>query len=372
MIFKVKKILFLINTLNGGGAEKILVDTVNNIDKTKYDVTLQTVTNRGVMRKNLNSDVHYKSIVSFQKGFLQRIFSYLISFVIPPSITHSIFIGNKYDIEIAFLEGVPTKIIGSSKNCNSKKLAWVHIDLYNTFGLEKVYKNLKEHIECYKRFDKIVCVSESAKNAFTKRFGIDKNLVVRYNVLDDSKVREKAKETVDKTTKFRIVSVGRLTNQKSFDRLLVAFKKIIDLGEDCELIIVGEGIERENLQKYIDNNSLNGRVELVGFSDNPYKYMQSADLLVYPSRAEGYSTVVTESVILGKPILVTDCAGMREILGDSECGLVVENNDEALFIGLKELVQNDELRENYAKKAGERAKDFTVAARINELEELFK
>ena len=367
-----KKILFLINTLEGGGAEKILIDTVNNIDKTKYDVTLQTVTDKGVLRKDLNSNVHYKSLVGLKKHFLQRVFSYLLSIVVPTSIIHRIFIGNKYDIEIAFLEGVPTKIVGASKNKKSKKLTWVHTDLYDTFGLDKVHKSMEKHIVCYKKFDKIVCVSENVKKAFTKRFGIDENLVVKYNVLDDNRVRELAKETVDKTTKFRIVSVGRLISLKGFDRLLIAFKKIIDLGEDCELIIVGDGIERENLQGYINDNSLKDRVKLVGFDKNPYKYMNSADLLVYPSRVEGYSTVVTESVILGKPILVTDCAGMKEILGDSEFGLVVENNDEVLFDGLKELVQNQNLRENYAKKAQERAKGFTIKARIEELEELFK
>ncbi len=367
-----KKILFLISTLDTGGAEKILVDTVNNIDKTKYDVTLQTITDRGELRNSLNSDVRYKSIVLFKKGFLQRVFSYLVSFIIPPSITHRIFIGNKYDFEIAFLEGVPTKIIGASKNCKSKKFAWVHIDLYNTFGLNKVHRNMQKHIECYKRFNKIVCVSQSTKKAFIKRFGIDKNLVVKYNVLDDSKVREKSKEMVDRTTKFRIVSVGRLANQKGFDRLLVAFKKIIDLGEDCELIIVGEGDKRAELEEYIKENDLNERVSLVGFSDNPYKYVQSADLMVFPSRAEGYSTVVTEAVILGKPILVADCSGMREILGDSEFGLVVENNDEALFKGLIELVQNQKLRKNYAKKAQERAKSFTLGVRVQELEQIFE
>ena len=367
-----KKLLFLINTLEGGGAEKILVDTVNNLDKAKYDVTLQTVINRGILRKNLNDDVHYKSIINIKNPFLQRIAVCFLNYIIPTKIIHRIFVDEKYDYEIAFLEGIPTKIIGGSINKKSVKYAWVHIDLYNMFGIEKVHRNLQKHIKCYKRFNKIVCVSENTKEAFVKRFGMFDNLIVKYNALNDANVREKAGKGIERGTRFRIVSVGRLTNQKGYDRLLMAFKKLMETGEDCELVIVGEGIERENLQKYINDNSLNDRVELAGFSDNPYKYMQSADLMVFPSRAEGYSTVVTESVILGKPILVTDCAGMREILGDSEYGLVVENSDNALFEGLKELVKNNELRENYSKKAQERAKSFTLKARIEELEELFE
>ena len=136
-----KKLLFLINDLSGGGAEKVLIDTVNALCRDGYDVTLQIVTNKGIFKDRLSNGVKYKTIVPFKNVLLCRACAYMINFIIPPKITHRLFIGNKYDYEIAFLEGVPTKLISESK---TKKYAWVHIDLYHTFGLEKVHRSMKK------------------------------------------------------------------------------------------------------------------------------------------------------------------------------------------------------------------------------------
>ena len=367
-----KKILFLINTLNGGGAERILVDLVNALADKGYDVTLMTVTDTGQFKHRLDKKVKYKTIVGVKNSKLRHLFSYAISFLLPPVLIHKIFIGNKYYYEVAFLEGVPTKIIGASTNGKSKKYAWVHIDLYNTFGLEKVHKNMQQHIECYKRFDKIVCVSENVQEMFTKRFGIKDNLIVKYNILDDEAIKNKSIEPLTKSDVFRIVSVGRLESQKGYDRLIPIIKKLKDENLDCELLLVGDGSKRNELEHIAQKYDISDRVHFIGFCDNPYKYMQSADLLVFPSRAEGYSTVVTEAVILGKPIVVSDCAGMREILGDSEYGIVAENNENSIYQAVRDMVCNSELRQSYAQKALERSRDFTKEKRLNELIELFE
>ena len=367
-----KKILFLINTLNGGGAERVLIDVANALSEKGFDITVQTVINSGVFKDRLNTNVHYKTIVGTKSKSLRRFLAGVVSFVISPTLIHKLFIGNKYDYEVAFLEGVPTKIIGASKNEKSKKYTWVHIDLYNTFGLDKVHKNMQQHIECYKKFDKIVCVSENAKKMFTKRFGIKDNLIVKYNILDDNIIKSKAEENVEQRNRFRIVSVGRLENQKGYDRLLPVIKRLKDENIACELLLVGEGSQRDTLETYTKENNLSEIVEFIGFTNNPYKYMQSADLLVFPSRAEGYSTVVTEAIILGKPIVVTDCAGMKEILGNSEYGIVAENNDEELYKAIKNMVCNDEVRQSYSEKALQRGKDFTKEKRFKELIELFE
>lgn len=365
------KILFLINTLDCGGAEKVLIDTVNALDKTKYDITVQTVTDRGIFKDRLKNNVEYKSIVKIKNNFLQRAFTYIINFILPPRIVYKIFIENEYDYEIAFIEGVPTKLISASSSRKSIKYAWVHIDLYSTFGLEKVYKNIKQHTECYKKFDKIICVSESAKKAFIKRFGISNNLIVKYNVINDSYIREKSKEPVEKSKKMRIVTVGRLEHQKGMDRLLKIHKRLMDEGFDYDLLIIGQGSKRNELEEYVKNNSLSESVRFIGFTDNPYKYMESADLIVYPSRAEGYSTVAVEAIILGKPVVVTDCSGMREIFGDSQYGLVTENNDEALYDGIKRMLNSEELRKRYMEMAKIRNKEFSLEKRVKELENLF-
>lgn len=366
-----KKILFLINTLDGGGAEKVLVDTVNALDKTKYDITVQTVTDRGVFKKRLIDDIQYKSIVKIKNSFFRRVFTYIVNFILPPKVTYNLFIKNGYDYEIAFIEGVPTKLIAASSEKNAIKYAWVHIDLYNTFGLEKVYKNIKHHTACYEKYDKIICVSNSAKDAFIKRFGISNNIIVKYNLIDDTYIQEKAKEDTWKKEKMLIVTVGRLEYQKGIDRLLKIHSRLIKEGFDYELLIVGQGSKREQLEEYVKRNSLSESVKFVGFTENPYKYMASADLIVYPSRAEGYSTVAVEAIMLGKPVVTTDCSGMREIFGDSEYGLVTENSEESLYNGIKYMLSNLKAREKFSQMAKIRNKEFSLQARIKELEKLF-
>ena len=361
-----KKILFLINTLSEGGAELVLTDTANALSD-KYDVTVMTVSDCGVHRNRLCEKVRYKSIIKCKNVFLRTAFTYLISFVLSPAIVHKLFIGNGYDYEVAFLEGVPTKIISAAK---TTKYAWVHIDLMNTFGLHKVHRNMDKHIACYKKYDKIICVAKTVKKAFSERFGITENIEVKYNILNDALIREKSKEELAKSDKLRIVSVGRLAKQKGYDRLLDVLGRLYRENIDFELILVGKGEEYEALKKQVKDIGIADRVEFTGFADNPYKYMQSADLLVFPSRAEGYSTVVTEAIILGKPVVTSDCSGMNEILGNSEYGIVTDS-DEALYEVIKNMISDKNLRESYAKKAQERAKDFSLQARVNELEELF-
>lgn len=368
---KKKKLLFLINTLEGGGAEKVLCDTVNALDKSQFDVTVMTVIDGGAFRQNLNDNIHYKSIVKCKNSFFRRVMIYLVCFILPPKLIHKKFIGGGYDYETAFLEGVPTKLIAASGNNNSIKYAWVHIDLYNTFGLDKVHRSFKKHIECYRKFDKIICVSQTVREAFLKRFGEFSNTEVKYNFINADDIKKRATEEKAVNDRLRIVAVGRLEMQKGFDRLLRIFNRLVKEGHDCELRIVGEGSMHTELEEYIRSCGLSNRVELTGFVDNPYIYMKNADILVFPSRAEGYSTVATEAVILGKPIVVSDCSGMREIFGNSEYGIVTENNEEALYNGIRSLVVDSSLRSSYTKKAALRGEKFCGKLGIKQIEDLF-
>lgn len=367
-----KKIIFLINTLDSGGAELVLINTVNMLAENGFDVTLKTVIDVGVFKNKISKKARYESMISVKNAFLRNTLAYFISFIAPPGITHKLFIGNKYDYEVAFLEGVPTKIISASSDKKSVKYAWVHIDLYNTVGPQKAFKNLEHNIECYKKFDKIICVAQTVKDAFIKKFGTFENIEVKYNIVDDARIKSLAGDEKRENDSFTIVSVGRLDEQKGFDRLLKVFKRITGENIDCRLQIVGQGTQRAEYEKYIKENSLEELVDLVGFTNNPYQYMKDADLCVFPSRAEGYSTVVTEAVIIGKPIVATDCSGMKEILGDSKYGLVTENNDEALYQGIKQMLLDEKLREEYEQKAKDRGKDFKKITRYEQLKELFE
>ena len=124
---------------------------------------------------------------------------------------------------------------------------------------------------------------------------------------------------------------------------------------------MGEGTDSEKLVLYINLHHLETCVRLSGFHTNPYPYLANADLFVCSSRAEGYSTVITEALILGLPIITTRCAGMQELLGENgEFGLSVDNNGTSLYEGLKTLLSSNTCLMHYKQKSQEKGRQFAL------------
>lgn len=367
-----KRILFLMNTLTGGGAEKVLVDIVNNLDKDKFDVTLQTICDVGIYKDALNEKVRYKTIIKSKNIFWRKVMGHVLLKRMSPRHFYKMYVDDNYDIEVAFLEGIPTKILAASDNPN--KFAWVHIDLYNYYGQTKMFRSVQQNAGCYKRFKKIFCVSQSAKEGFKKRFGFDENVEVLYNPVDENIIKEKANEPITEVEfndKFKIITVGRLVHQKGYDRLMRVHKRLITEGYDYELWILGEGSERSKLEKYIYENDLCNSVRLLGFHSNPYKFVKKADLFICSSRAEGFSLVVAEALVLGCPVISTNCSGPNELLDESKYGLLVENNEEGIYAGIKTMLTDREKLLDYKKRAQIRGDQFSLKERIRELENKF-
>jgi glycosyltransferase involved in cell wall biosynthesis len=373
------KILFVIDSLLGGGAEKVLTDIVKNLDKSKYQVTVLTIHNRGIYIDEIKEFSNYKYVFNNNlknNKILQIYYRLLIKIAtfLPPKIIYKWFVRGKYDVEIAFLEGLSTKTIAGSTNNTSRKYAWIHTNVITHQWYANIFRNNQEEEECYKKFNQILCVSNSVKAAFEEKFKLIDNVKVQYNVVNEIAVRNLAIQSVDDieiSSKFKIVSIGSLSPQKGFDRLLRSFSKLISTGGfDCELWILGEGPERSNLEKSIYENNLNESVKLLGFKSNPYKYLAKCDLFVCSSYTEGFSTVTTEAIILGIPVVTTNCAGMHELLNDSEYGLITENSEEGLSNGLFNVLSNKEIYLHYKSKAIERSNDFKIKNRITEIENL--
>lgn len=152
------------------------------------------------------------------------------------------------------------------------------------------------------------------------------------------------------TNGMRLLSVGRLAPEKGYDRLLKIVARL-EKKYSFELIIVGEGTERQTLERIISENQITS-VILAGYQSNPYPYYKNADLYICSSYYEGYSTTCFESISLNLPVLTTNCAGMKEILDNGHFGLIVDNTTEALEKGLKYILENPEqlriYRENIA------------------------
>lgn len=369
---KKTKILFFINTLNFGGAEKVLVNLVNHMDPAKFNITVKTVINSGIYRKQLSPHIRYQSIFPQNKLF-SYVFSKFLAGKLNSKRFYRRYVADDYDTEVAFLEGFCTKILAASSAPN--KIAWVHTDLFHYYGHENLFPSIEENRECYARFRKIVCVSESVKEGFIQQFGDMKQLTVLYNPIDEITISQKAREPVNvewKDGTIRVLTVGRLVEQKGFDRLLRVHKRLMNENVLHQLYIIGDGVQRKTLETYISENNLSDSVKMLGFQENPYVYMKNADLFVCSSYVEGLSSVVAESLVCGTPVVSTKCSGSYELLGDSEYGLMVENEEEALYQGLKKLLQSPELLQYYRVKAQERGKMICIEKAILDVEDILK
>ncbi|MBR6532064.1 MAG: glycosyltransferase [Clostridia bacterium] len=365
-----KSVLVFIESLDGGGAEAILNNVVRVIDKTKFDLTVVTETDGERYTQEVSHNVRHRSFV--KKNGLPLLNKAIIkySLLATENLVRSTLIRGKYDVEIAFCEGYATKIIGNSDRRNCKKIAWVHTDVINHPWSEKVHGSAENERKCYENFDAIICVSETMRESFVKKYGMAEKVHVIYNVIDDTEILTKADEPVTLDLPHPVFTLaGRLTAVKGYDRLIRVCGKLRDMGYDFSVAILGKGEEEENINRMINENNLADRIKLFGFQENPQKFIKNSDVFVCSSYAEGYSTAVSEAVILGVPVVTTECSGMREIFGDKECGIICENSDNGLFEALKKVLDDPELLEKFRAAEKERSKDLNVSARIKAVED---
>ena len=367
-----KKVLFMINSYGGGGAEKLLLDIVKNISPTKYDITICTFCGKGVYSDKFPKYVHKKRMIHTNNIILTWIFIHLFAFVLPPQFVYKKFIKDDYDVEIAFLEGPMTKILSGSNNIHAKRIAWVHFDLFHNFSTRKLFWTTKRQSSCYKKFDKVVCVSETIRENFIKRFSDTGNLKVLYNFIDEEDIERKLSQICwdYKCERPLLISVGRLTKEKGYERLLSVYQRLKEEGKIFHAVILGNGSLYRILKKMINSMQLHNIVELLGFQDNPYVYMKQADLFVLPSLVEGYGLVLAEAMYIGIPVLSTKCAGPQNILDNGKYGCLVENTEEALYAGIKQLLDNAELRKEYCQREKDRIAFFLKKNRILQIENL--
>jgi glycosyltransferase involved in cell wall biosynthesis len=365
------KVLFFIESLAGGGAEKILSVIANHIDKSRFDVTVATVLANGVHVDAVRRAVRLRPMIRARKGLVYSILYHLIYFILSPKWIHRIFLPRGSDVEIAFCEGFSTRIIAAG-NRRKRKIAWVHTDLEANPWTDVVFRSTREQAECYRLFDTVACVSEGVKEAFERRFGVAARTI--YNPVDSNAIRHASSLPKSSEPRFRplFVTTGRLVEQKGYDRLLAIAARLRDEGMEFELWILGDGAGRGALEEYIARHNLSDRVTLWGFVDNPYPWIAAGDVFVCSSRSEGYSTAATEAIILGVPVVTTLCAGMRELLGDNGegGGWIAPNDDNSLYEPLKKIATDPACLDPLRRAARRRGNDFSISTTMGTIEKL--
>lgn len=366
-----KKILFFIPNLSVGGAEKVLVNLVNNMDRSKFDITVQTLFGGGVNEQFLKKDITYKSC--FKKTFKGN--SQVLK-LFKPETLYNRFVKEHYDIVVSYLEGPAARIIAGCSDKDTKKICWIHCRFDSQRTAQTGFRNFSEAKKLYSLFDNIICVSEWVKEYFCQTMNYDGNIEVMYNTNETKEVYIKSLEPVDNVIFDKncsnICSVGKIAPIKGFDRLARIHKRLIDEGIKNKVYILGEGEQKNEIISYLKAKNLEESFIFLGYHTNPYRYVSKCDLYVCSSFSEGFSTATTEALIVGTPVCTVEVSGMKEMLGEhNEYGIVTDNNEEALYEGIKALLTNPERLTYYKKQAQIRGKYFSTENTVKAVQDMF-
>lgn len=362
-----KKLLFVIPNLKHGGAEKVLVNLVNNLNPDKYDISLFSIFDVGVNKQFLKPHIHYRYFFKYLFRGNVTLFN-----LFSPEFLYKRIIKHRYDIVISYLEGPATRIVSACPYTGSKKIAWVHTDFENESIVLECYRSLDDAKKHYEKFDRIVAVSKRVKEAFSELITAQIPIDVLYNTNETEQIIEKGKEPSELAYKgIKICSAGKVTDNKGFDRLLDVHKRLIDEGFPHHIYILGVGNEQEALEKKARELGVSDSFHFLGFHKNPYRYVSKCDLYVCSSFREGFSTAVTEALILGVPAVSTNCSGATELLGENnEYGIVCENSTEGIYQGMKQMLSQPGLLEHYKKQAELRGSFFSKKNTVKAVENL--
>lgn len=364
-----KKVLFLIHDLGHGGAEKVLVNLVNNMDHTKFDITVMALFGGGVNEQFLAP--HIRLITCFPKAIpgnshLMKLFS--------PKVLHKMLVKESYDIEVAYLEGVAARVVSGCKSPKAKTIAWIHCTMDTEMVMSIGFRNIKEAKCCYQSFTRIISVSGGVRDAFLKFCSLPSKIQVLYNTNESDHILSLGREPAPQLEEDRclkLVGVGKIVANKGFDRLARIHVRLKKQGYPVHTYILGIGPERENIEAYLRQEHCQDSFTFLGYQTNPYKYVSKCDLFVCASFAEGFSTAATESLIIGTPVCTVEVSGMKEMLGENnEYGLVVPNDEDSLYQGIKRFLDEPKLLDYYKSQARIRGKDFSTERTVSAVEKM--
>ena len=361
------KILFLIHDLGQGGAEKVLVNLVNNMDREQFDITVMTLFGGGVNTQFLKPHIRLRTV--FGKAFpgnshVMKLFS--------PERLHRLFIRERYDIEVSYLEGPSARIISGCPDKTTKLVSWIHCTMRDQKMFASSYRNVREAVCCCEKMDATVFVSGSVRDAFRKVCPDIQNSMVLYNTNDSERILQQASQPVAvPQNRFCWCGMGKLVPVKGFERMIRVQKRLVEDGFDVHLMILGDGPLREKLKFTSSELGVEDHISFLGYQENPYSYLSRCDLFVCSSYSEGFSTAATEALIVGTPVCTVEVSGMKELLGENnEWGIVTENDEEALYQGIKRLLEDPEQHVCYKKKAVERGRAFGTEKTVKAVEKM--
>ncbi|MFD1705946.1 glycosyltransferase [Siminovitchia sediminis] len=373
-----KNLLFVIDSLECAGAEKSLVTLLSMLDYHKYQVDLMLFGHGGALEELVPIEVNILPPLEYTKFSKLTAKDALIDSIrnlnvdlLAARMKYSLAIRRNrysnpqkakifwqstakvikvhpktYDVAIAYAQGIPTFYVAEKVKAK-KKFAWVNVS-YRLQEEDIIFQNY-----FYEQFERIVAVSESAKEVFTETFpDFSEKMSVIYDINHPRLISDMAKigeSYDDQFTGIRILTIGRLANQKGYDFAIEACKMLVEKGIHFRWYALGKGPLEQELRKKINLYSLEDHFILLGVKPNPYPYIQDADIYVQTSRFEGFGLAIAEARILNKPVVTTRFDAVYNQMINEKNGLVVDMESKAVYEGILRLIEDTRLRNNIRK-----------------------
>lgn len=366
-----KRVLFVIDSLHSGGAEKSLISLLWVFNHKQYDIDLFMFSPNGLYKSLLPGEVVVldvpNSLQKLQQGFnnllMNRNYKTLYVRLRKAIALRNPFLKNKmhtaqiswewlskgienmdvnYDIAIAYSQGVPTYYVAEKVNAK-KKLCWINTD-YRLASFNKEYDR-----KYYEQYHHICAVSNYACDIFTKEMPIakEKTSVVQ-DIISPAFIQSMANQQHEPIFKnyqgLRILTIGRLVEVKGYDMAIDACSMLKRKGFEFKWYAIGEGPLKRELADKIKRLGLEDTFILLGTYQHPYAFIKKSDIYVQPSRYEGYGMAVAEARTLNIPVVATRFDAVFNQLTDGENGLVVDMNAEAIYNGINRLILEKDLR----------------------------
>ncbi|MES5893121.1 glycosyltransferase [Bacillus cereus group sp. RP43] len=372
-----KNIIFMVINMNVGGTEKALLNMISEIPKDKYSITILMLEKYGGFFNSIPREVHIKYFEEYEeiKGILNEpphiiflnllkegeiirgsrimLLHLLTKFIKDRSLFFKYVlreypvVEDEYDIAVAYagpMDFISYFVINKIKA--KRKFQWIHFDV------TKIKFNQIFSDKLYKKFDHIFVVSNEAKYKLLSIIpSIKQKTEVCPNIISAKLIQNKAKEGKrfnDNFLGIRILTVGRLTNEKGQDLAIKVLARLINEGYKVKWYCVGEGGARKEYEKLIAEYGLERDFIMLGELTNPYGYMKTCDIYVQPSRYEGFCITLAEAKCLHKAIVTTNFTGAKEQIKNRETGMIVNICEDDIYEGVKSLIDNRSLCEVFS------------------------
>lgn len=364
-----KKLLFVINNLHCGGAENSLISLLQQLDYSQCEVDLLLFQKEGFFLKNVPKEVRVLGPIdeftyfdgSFAKAIIKAFFRLRFDIILTkfkflslkkiqnPAEREQRFwyylkiclpkLKGNYDVAIGFLEKTPNYYI-VDKVDSKKKMGFIRTD-YEAMGMIQAIDE-----PYFEKLDFILANSTNAESSLKKlfpQFNAKIKTIENFFSPETLHVMADEKVTIQKG-ELTLVSVGRLHPAKGYDLAIEACKIIKEKGIDIKWYIIGEGGERPELERLIQENNVKDNFILIGLKENPHPYIKTSDLYVQTSRFEGKSRAIEEAKIHQKPILITNYPSASDQIQHLQNGYIVEMNTNAIAEGILHLHADNELK----------------------------